>query len=360
MAKTIANVLVGVAKLLVRQPNDAIAEWDPVNHHLGSYSVKLTKTGTGNAGGTSFTVIPPAITFASWHTNIAIAGKNSFWYLYPAGVTANFLYIGYRFDDPDSDNGHVEITSVPFQNFPGTGIWKEYDELTDAKFAGYYGEDEEGNRMDDWAIDTITLANVKNAIDGAVIDGDAGNWVLTKVFYTLFETTPARYACIDDIVINGVPYTVEPGGDAPGMYLSSPFEEVGYTEDGVTMEYAAEQADIMVHEETFPVGSALTSESLTITCNMAESSLANLNNAMAGAVLLGSKITLGAGVNKTMNLKIEGTNPAGFHRAIHIPLAVAGGTVAMSYKKGEKTIVPVTFKALKGDEPACTIVDNIA
>ena len=94
--------------------------------------------------------------------------------------------------------------------------------------------------------------------------------------------------------------------------------------------------------------------------NLAEASLVNLNNAMAGAVLAGTKITLGAGVNKTMNLKVEGTNPAGYKRAIHIPLAVAGGTVGMSYKKGEKTIVPVTFKALKGDNPACTIVDNAA
>ena len=49
------------------------------------------------------------------------------------------------------------------------------------------------------------------------------------------------------------------------------------------MEYAAEQADVMVHEETFPVGSALTSESLTITCNMAEASLVNLNNAIGYA-----------------------------------------------------------------------------
>ena len=127
------------------------------------------------------------------------------------------------------------------------------------------------------------------------------------------------------------------------------------------MEYAAEESDIMVHEETFPIDSVITKETITVTCNMAEASLANINNAMAGAVLSGSKLTLGDGVNKTMNLKIEGANPDGFLRAIHIPKAVASGTVGMSYKKGEKTIVPVSFKALKTtDSDVCTIVDNAA
>jgi len=109
------------------------------------------------------------------------------------------------------------------------------------------------------------------------------------------------------------------------------------------------------------VGSALTAESLTVTCNMAEASLVNLNNAMAGGVRSGNILSLGAGVNKTMNLKIVGETPAGYLRTVHIPLAAAGGAVGMSYKKGEKTMVPVTFKALKSaDDPACIIVDNAA
>ena len=92
---------------------------------------------------------------------------------------------------------------------------------------------------------------------------------------------------------------------------------------------------------------------------MAESSLYNIDKAMAGSVLSGSIISLGGGVNKTMNLKIEGITPAGFHRAIQVPLATATGAVGMAYKKGPKTVVPVTFQALKGVSPACTIVDNV-
>ena len=92
---------------------------------------------------------------------------------------------------------------------------------------------------------------------------------------------------------------------------------------------------------------------------MAESSLTNMDNAMAGAVLSGSILTIGAGVNKTLNLMIEGTNPAGYKRQIFLPLATATGAVGMSYKKGEKTVVPITFQALKtADHAAVTIVDN--
>jgi len=361
MAKTKENVLVGVATLSVRRPNDAIAEWDAVNFHAGTHSVKLTKTGTGNAGGTSLIVRPPGITFASWATNIAIADKYTFYYLHQLGIRGNFTYIGYRFDDPDSDNGHVELSTVPFQNHDGLGIWTKYDEADAPALVGYYGENEVGDRMDDWSLAVgNTTATIKGIIDGLTIDGDADNWVLTKVFYTLFESSPARYACIDTIVINGVPYTVEPGGDAPAISLSSPFEEVGYTEDGVSMEYTADEADVNVEEETFPIDRKITGEGLTVTCNMAEATLANMAHAMAGAALSGSILRLGDGVQKYVNLKIEGTNPAGYLRAIQVPKATATGAVGMSYRKGTKTIIPVTFGVLKGDSDAVTIVDNIA
>lgn len=361
---TIANVLTGVAELGIRQPNDAIAEWDSVNHQAGSYSAKLTKTGTGNAGITCLAVRPPSITFAQWNTDMDIAGKYTFYYLHQLGVTGNFTGIGFRFDDPDSDNGHIEISAVPFHNHDGLGIWTLYDFDADAPdgtpFVGYYGENEVGTRMDSWAL-TATTKTIKGIIDPLTIDTNADNWVLTRVFFSLYESSPARYACIDTIVIGGVAYTVEPGGDAPGMSLSSPFTDVGYTEDGVTITYNADEADIDVEEETYSIDRVITKETTEITCNMAESSLFNIDKAMAGAVLSGNIITLGDGVNKKMNLKLAGTNPAGLGREIFIPLATAAGSVGMPYKKGTKTIVPVTFRALKPTTgPAVRIVDNVA
>lgn len=279
--------------------------------------------------------------------------------MHQLGVTGNYTQIEFRFEDPDSDNGHIEITAVPFQGHAGLGIWTKYDENVDGpSVVGYYGENEVGTRMDSWAL-TETTQTIKGVIAALCADADCDNWVLTRVRYELWEASPARYACIDTIVINGSAYTVEPGGTAPAMSLSSPFTDVGYTEDGVTLEYTADEADIEVEEETFAINRVLTKETLQVTCNMAESSLANINNAMAGAVLSGSKLTLGDGVNKTMNLKIAGLNPAGFIREIFVPKATATGAVGMSYKKGEKTIVPVTFQALKpATGKTCTIVDN--
>lgn len=136
------------------------------------------------------------------------------------------------------------------------------------------------------------------------------------------------------------------------------YAEAGYTEDGVSLEYTADEADIDVEEETFSINRVITKEVLAVTCNMAESSLFNIDKAIAGSVLAGSTITMGDGVNKEMSIKIVGTNPAGFARTIEIPLATATGAVGMGYKKGEKTIVPVTFQALKGAGSACSIIDS--
>lgn len=354
MGKTIANVLVGTATLSIRQPDDAIAEWSEPGYGGESQSAKLLKTGSGNAGSTHIQFTPPAgitlstITWADygfWHLAQAMAGP------------VNWCQMEFRFEDPNSP-AWVELTAMPCQSEAGTGLWAEED-LVDGTDSVFCGLGEAGVGFSDFGIDSL-IDNSDTEIKAEVAVTDPDDWVLTRIRVELWEPEPARYVYVGEVEIAGVSYTVSPGGTAPGMSLGSPHIEVGYTEDGVTMEYAAEQFDIVVHEETFPIGSALTAESLSITCNMAEASLANMNNAMAGAVLSGSKITLGAGVNKTMNLKIEGINPAGLLRAIYIPSAVAGGTVGMSYKKGEKTIVPITFKALKGDSPACTIVDNTA
>jgi len=368
MAKTIANVLVGVAQLFVRQPNDAIAEWSTADRHQGTYSVKLTKRSGGTNGGTGIKFCPPGITLGTWDTQVNTAPLYQFWFRNQETVgVRNWVQWGFRFDDPNS-NGHAEVTVYPYHSIAGTDIWTLCDlgvlaEATTPAPAASYGANEVGTRVDTWGAGLHT-DTIRAAIGNGCVVADpasADDWILSWVKINLWEGEDARYSYIDEIKIHGVSYTVEPGSDLPALEFESPYTEVGYTEDGVNMEYAAEETDIMVHEETFPIDSAITKESITITCNMAEASLVNMNNAMAGAVLSGTKITLGDGVNKTMNLKIEGTNPAGYLRAIQVPKAVASGTVGMSYKKGEKTIIPISFKALKTqDSPVCTIVDNAA
>lgn len=356
MAKTIANVLTGVAALSIRYPNDAIAEWSEPGYLLLPQSAKLLKTGSGSPGSTHVQFTPPTgITFLT-----AMANPGDYGFAYNnqvLGAIANWCQMELRFEDPNSV-GWVEVTSMPLQSRDGNGVWADLPMTAAGTDTMYGGIGETGTSF----FDPI-LANwnaIRNDVDGEGVVDDPDDWILARVRVELWEPGPARYCYIGQVRIGGVDYEVTPGGTAPGMSLGSPFTEVGYTEDGVTIEYTADEADIEVEEETFPIDRVITKETLAITCNMAESSLHNIDKAMAGAVLVGSVLTLGDGVNKTMNLKIAGINPAGFTREILIPVATATGAVGMAYKKGEKTVVPVTFQALKGDSPACTIVDNVA
>ncbi len=360
MAKTIADVLVGIATLFIRQPNDAIAKWSTAQKYVGDYSAKLYKGGSGNDGSTHVEIDPTArgITFTAFFAAGLI--NNGFWHrslnLEDAAVAGNYGQMEFKFEDPDSD-AWVEITAVPLQTHVGSGIWAEQAMTAAATPSGRSGVNEIGTVLFDW---TLAMLDTQEAtINGLCVD-TAANWILTRVRIELWEATPERESYIDSVTIMGTLYAIEPGSTAPGLSLSSPFTEVGYTEDGVSMEYTVDESDINVEEETFPIGREITREGASVTCNMAESSLANIHKAMAGAELSGSILKFGGGVNKTMNIKIEGTNPAGYHRTIQMPLVTATGAVGMSYRKGTKTIVPITLTALKGEGPAFTIVDNAA
>ena len=135
----------------------------------------------------------------------------------------------------------------------------------------------------------------------------------------------------------------------PGTAPASVTTEFGYTEDGVTMEYTAAITDIEVEEATFPINRVITKEDFSVTLNCAENLLANLQQALAGGLTGGAGIIdLGGGALQDVALRIYGLAPGGLHRTIYIPYAHPVGAVSMSYKKGTKTIIPITFKAYQG------------
>ena len=342
MPNTIANVLTGVANLSLRQPNDARAEWSTVQQQAGTQSVKLTKTGSGNAGSTHFQMVPPTgITLTNWTTGIS-AGQYSFYHWLQA-LTANWVQMEFRFEDPNSD-GWVEITWVGLQTTLGTAAWLQAI-LLDADLGGYGGIGETGLSFFNWGPLTA-MSGMEAAINGEGVVTSASDWILERVRLELWEAAPARVCYVDTLVVANVAYTIEPGGTAPAMSLDSPSVDLGYTEDGVTLEYTADEADVEVEEETVPIARVITKETVAITCNMAESSLFNIDKAMAGSVLVGNHLSVGAGVNKTMNLKIVGINPDGFIREILIPLATSTGAVGMAYKKGENPIyLPGSYRS---------------
>ena len=358
MANTKENVLTGVATLSVREPNDSYAGWSTEEQYAGSWSAKLKKTGTGDAGSTcleanitaSTSCTMATCTTATW-TNFSYYYKNL-----PVATVGNYQQFELRFEDPNSD-AWVEVTVVEHQTHTALGAWTLVT-LADADVIGYGGVNEVGLSFSDWDLGS-TLSSAVADVD-TTFTSSCADWQLARVRIELWESYPSRTCYIDSVTINSTAYTVEPGGTLPGMTFRSADTEVGYTEDGVTIEYSADTADIDVEEETFSIDRVITKETCSVTCNMAESSLVNMAYAMPGSVRSGALITLGAGAMKTMNLKIEGTNPAGYTRRIIIPKATASGSVGMAYKNGEKTIVPVTFMALKTDEAAVTIDDNAA
>ncbi len=372
MAETIANVLTGVATLAVDAPDGNRAEWSAVQAQTGTHSVKLSKVGTGNAGSTSVQITASGNAAAQtitlfegmgggasewgwWHFREIIAAGSTYW-----------TQMELRFEDPLSTSW-VDITVQVDVAGAGTGMWVRRD-LTNADLCGFGGWSELDGSFSNWvpaAISTVTGAGQLTAALPAGcslqdVASPVGTWLLTRAKLELWESNHARYVYLDSIIIDFITYTFEPGdATTAGILLSAPYTEVGYTEDGVDMTYTADETDIEVEEETYPIDRVIIKETTEVTCNMAESSLYNIDKAMAGSLLSGSILKLGAGTNKKITLRLNGINPAGFTRSILIPSCTATGAVGMPYKKGEKTVVPVTFQALKTTgHPAVTIVDN--
>lgn len=371
MANTISNVLTGVAILEVKEPETHRAEWSQEYVYPGAtYSVKLSKPATGAYGSTHVQITPSgaaaALTCAEWTAQATRWGWDHRRSVTP-GV-AWWIGMECRFSDPNSKSW-IDITSTA-EVVAGTGIWGSVTLLAANHLTAYYGgwSELDGSFSDytPQAIGGLVAACLGAGVGvGCPLQHAVTaltTWVLTRVRLELWETATERQCFVQNIYLEGVAYDLEPGDTGTaGIRLSSMFTEVGYTEDGVTVEYTADTVDIEVEEETFPIGNKIIKEMAVVTCNMAESSLFNLDKAMAGSLLSGSILKLGAGVQKKISLQVRATNPASFIRAIQMPSCVATGAVGMPYKKGEKTVVPVTFQALKTTgHPAVTIIDNAA
>ena len=367
---TIANVLTGVAVLEVKAPDTHRAEWSTEQFQSGSHSVKLSKPASSGYVSTYVELAPLPAAAALDIDNLVAAAGNWGWSHFRSPIAAYWEMTAFRFKDPLTE-AFVDVTVQVDVMELGSNDWQLETITAGAglaqcfyggwtETAGYFG-DFTAHDLDDGAGNTVA-SRINATIAGlGGLEANAGDWVLTLIRVQLYETGAERYVYIDDVILAGTLHTLEPGGSTPGMRLDSGFIEIGYTEDGVTMTYTADEADIEVEEETFPIDRVITKETAEVTCNMAESSLFNIDKAMAGSLLSGSILKLGDGTQKKITLGIRGTDPAGFTRQITIPSCTATGAVGMAYKKDEKTVVPVTFQALKTTgHPAVTMVDNAA
>ena len=125
---------------------------------------------------------------------------------------------------------------------------------------------------------------------------------------------------------------------------------IGYSVDGVIMTVKNTNANIKVDEIDGTIIRRLTDQEVDVTLNVAEGTLANLAMAIPGAVATSAAITtIGGGSLQSNRLTLVGTNPAGYPRVIVLTEVNPTGEVGVPFKKGEISVVPVTFSAIVAD-----------
>ncbi|MBU2249728.1 MAG: hypothetical protein KKD77_23480 [Gammaproteobacteria bacterium] len=129
-----------------------------------------------------------------------------------------------------------------------------------------------------------------------------------------------------------------------------------YTMDGVTITIRSSFADIKVEENVGTIIRKLTDQEVQVTLNFAEGSLRNLVASIPGSAINvgGTIVTIGGGqagglLLATFSLVLVGVNPAGLARTIALTAVNPVGEVGVPYKKGEVSIIPVTFACLVAD-----------
>ena len=188
---------------------------------------------------------------------------------------------------------------------------------------------------------------------------------------------PSTNGTISEVIVGtGVLYVaaIANDGNASGDYVAFPTDDganawadpasswldVGYSEDGWTLEMDKTFEDIMVAEEIDPIATFKTAQEVRLTGELAQASQANIQVALGGGT-----ITTGDGSNgyvsgynailppstddfdeKSLLLIVDG--PAGADRHVEIPRAINVGAFSMAHQKApQKVVIGIEFKVLK-------------
>ena len=188
---------------------------------------------------------------------------------------------------------------------------------------------------------------------------------------------PSTNGTISEVIVGtGVLYVaaIANDGNASGDYVAFPVDDganawsdpaaswvdVGYSEDGWTLEMDKTFEDIMVAEEIDPIATFKTAQEVRLTGELAQASQTNIQVALGGG-----SITTGDGSNgyvsgynaiippstddfdeKSLLLIVDG--PAGADRHVEIPRAINVGAFSMAHQKApQKVVIGVEFKVLK-------------
>jgi hypothetical protein len=132
---------------------------------------------------------------------------------------------------------------------------------------------------------------------------------------------------------------------------------IGATTDGVRVTFNPHTTNIMIEEQPTPVGVAVQTADLTVTSNLSEETLTNVNLAWgnAGTVAVTapgagqpgkSVLTLSTNFAQVAAVVI-GKNQLGFARVLFIPQLVSAGQVQTDYRRAaSQRIYPLTLNAV--------------
>jgi hypothetical protein len=134
------------------------------------------------------------------------------------------------------------------------------------------------------------------------------------------------------------------------------YTSIGFTGEGVELEISKDLQDITVEEQLTPVDTVITALQALVRLQLAEDVIANralaygigttVTTAQSAGVQVGKKtLTLGETLVKKA-LLVDVANPLGFTTRMHIPIVAPVGSVQTSYRRAEKRVYPVEFRAL--------------
>ncbi len=187
---------------------------------------------------------------------------------------------------------------------------------------------------------------------------------------------PSTNGTISEVIVGtGILYVaaIAADGNASGNYVAFPADngsgawstpaagwvDVGYSEDGWTLEMDKTFEDIMVAEEIDPIGTFKTAQEVRLTGELSQASTTNIQLALGGGTFTSSDTNNYASDyaslippstddydEKSLLLVVDG--PSGADRHVEIPRAVNVGAFSMAHQKApQKVVIATEFKVLK-------------
>jgi len=132
---------------------------------------------------------------------------------------------------------------------------------------------------------------------------------------------------------------------------------VGATEAGVTVTFNPTTQDLTIEEQPTPVGVAVSTATLQVTCSLSEETLTNVNLAWgnggsvavtpAGAGQPGKSVLTLSTNFQQVAVALVGKNQLGFARVLSIPTVVSAGQVQTAYRRAaQQRLYPLTLNAV--------------